>query len=79
MSAHPETRFRCDRCGVEVNAPVANTPLPTRFAPPEGWTTFKLGEDGPPQHLCAQCLARFRSFWDDATSSPTDLKHQGGS
>ena len=62
MTAQPETRFRCDRCDVEINVVLANTP--SRMDPPEGWIALRIGGEmtTPITHLCGLCLAAFGQF-----------------
>jgi len=62
MTAQPETRFKCDRCTVEINVVLANTPA--RMLPPEGWMTLRLDDltTTPPTHLCPGCTEVFEHF-----------------
>ena len=64
MTAQPLTRIVCDRCGEATELPVANTPVQSRAAGPEGWQTMTLGIDPstPPTHLCPDCSAGFKAF-----------------
>jgi hypothetical protein len=53
----PMYAFTCDGCGAEDSLVVQNTPVAQRVAPPEGWTTLKVGDDmsTPAKHLCGSC------------------------
>ena len=64
MTAHPETRYRCDRCGIDAVVPVINAPPQERMAGPEDWLMLRVGSDlsTPPRHLCAQCATAFQNF-----------------
>jgi len=64
LSAHPETRYHCDRCGEDAIEPLGNAPPHARMAGPEGWLMLRVGSDPstPPSHLCAECAALFAKF-----------------
>lgn len=64
MSAFPETRYRCDRCRVEVAVAIQNTPITTRAAGAPGWLQLQIGIDPsvPPKHLCDSCADQFIGF-----------------
>ena len=67
MSAFPETRYRCDRCRIEVSTAISNVPLPSRGAGPPDWLMLSLGHDPsrPPSHLCPECADRFTAFMSE--------------
>lgn len=60
MSAFPEYRFRCDRCGAEVYVAMEAREVPG----PHAWLQLRVGIDPgvPPRHLCVQCVEDFTSF-----------------
>ena len=64
MSAFPETRYRCDRCRLEVSTAVQNTPVHSRSAGPPDWLMLSIGHDPgiPPKHLCPECSGAFTQF-----------------
>jgi hypothetical protein len=57
MTMIPLFAFTCDSCGDEQSLVVQNTPVAQRAAPPEGWTSMKVGDDpgAPVNHLCSAC------------------------
>lgn len=68
MTAHPETRYTCDRCGMHDNvAATINPPPHERQAGPRGWLMLRIGSDPsvPPSHLCDKCNAAFKTFMDE--------------
>jgi hypothetical protein len=69
MTAHPETRFICDRCGDSSNLPIANTPVHARVAGPEGWQVLTIGNDPstPPSHLCPPCAFGLKAYMSNKT------------
>jgi hypothetical protein len=70
MTMQQETRFRCDRCTIEENLVLQNTPV--RNAPPEGWLTLRINEDmnKPLTHLCPDCAALFLNLMTEKTGGP---------
>lgn len=62
MTTIPETRYRCDRCGHELNVITDTNSLGLR-APPEGWQVMAVGLQGAPQtHLCEACTDDWNAF-----------------
>lgn len=64
MSAHPEYRYVCDRCGTEEIVPLQNTPAGSRAAGPSGWQAIVVGTEPSlaPKHLCGICVSQFDYF-----------------
>jgi len=69
MTAHPETRFTCDRCGDTTTQPISNGPVHARAAGPTGWQVLTLGNDPstPPSHLCPPCACGLKAYMSDKT------------
>lgn len=57
--------FKCDCCGEEAYMLVDNSPVHQRTAPPEGWTTLKVGDNPstPTAHLCTPCSNRLTDLF----------------
>ena len=74
MTANPETRYHCDRCGADAVMPVTNAPPHARMAGPIEWTMLRIGDDpsSPPRHLCGNCSNLFIAFMGE------DYGQQGG-
>ena len=62
MTATPETHFKCDRCSTETYTVLQNTPMQSRHAPPDGWSTVWVDSTDHQTHLCASCSDAFRTF-----------------
>ena len=65
MTAFPETRYLCDRCGDDINVPADGSgPVHNRMGGPGDWMMLRLGTDPstPPSHLCVKCTALFNEF-----------------
>jgi hypothetical protein len=63
VTAQAETRFKCDRCGNELNQVLQNTPVTARVTAPDDWLTFWLEEIGNrAMHLCPECNTEFVNF-----------------
>lgn len=78
MSAHPEYRFKCNRCYDETT-----TAMPAaghgKMEPPEGWTTLIVGNPNdastPVQHLCPPCAFGLTAYVQGAAvMKAADLK-----
>lgn len=74
MSAHPETRFHCDRCHVDSVHPISTGPAMNRMAGPDNWLMLGLGADpsSPPQHLCPVCKEEFMRWFKAFEPFPAD-------
>jgi hypothetical protein len=60
MTMQQETRFRCDRCFVEVSVPMNEQPAMERGKPPDGWLILHVATNtSPAWHLCPGCRERF--------------------
>ncbi len=65
MSHQQETRFTCDRCGLDRIVPHNDQPAHERGKPPGDWTAMSVGgPTAPPMHLCPNCTPLFRSFME---------------
>jgi len=64
MSAHPETRYVCNRCQATDVIPLSNGPVHQRIGGPENWLQLGIGTDPSraPAHLCPDCKAAFETF-----------------
>lgn len=63
MSLQQETRFRCDRCGIEINVPLNDQPAMERGKPPPDWLPLHIGSNtATPWHLCPECRAGFDAY-----------------
>jgi hypothetical protein len=68
MTAQQETLFICNRCRDSTTVPLANGPITTRSAPPEGWVTLWVDDQTrAPAHLCPPCAFGFNAYMSDAT------------
>jgi rubredoxin len=67
MTTIPETRYRCDRCGFELNVVTDSNAIGLR-QPPEGWQVMAVGIQAPPQtHLCPACTTDWAVFMREVT------------
>jgi len=67
MSAHPETRYVCDRCKTDAVVPLSNGPVHQRVGGPDNWLQLGVGTDPSraPVHLCPSCRALFEAFMSE--------------
>jgi hypothetical protein len=77
MTALPETKYTCDRCGDTANMTVQNVPAHDRIGGPQGWLALRIGLDPatPPAHLCPPCAFGFKAYIDNRatiTAEPAD-------
>lgn len=66
MTMQQETRFKCDRCFVEVAVALNDQPAMQRGQPPPGWLVLHVAlNTAPPWHLCPDCNAGFDRFMEE--------------
>lgn len=63
MTMQQETRFKCDRCAIDINVALNEQPAQARARPPEGWMAMWIDNSTEPaRHLCTTCTPLLRKF-----------------
>jgi hypothetical protein len=67
VTALPETKYTCDRCGDSTTMAIQNLPAHVSIGGPGGWLALRIGVDPstPPSHLCPPCAFGFKAFMAD--------------